>query len=250
MFDTALIESAHPIRDGRRARSLPVAIGLHAAVLAGLILSALLSTGEAPEPQLPMIFPAFFGGPPPPQGDETPVLTRNDRLNPGTVRHQPPPEPVRIPDELPAVADEMPTHDSNVEENIGSGESNGGGSQGSPFGVEGGTGSPSNPPGPTDSSTVLPEDFKGVVPPALIQRIDPVYPEAMRIARLEGTVHLQAVITSSGSVDEVRVIGSVNPILDAAAVSAVRRWLYTPATLNGRTVSVYLTVDVTFRLRS
>ena len=85
MFDTALIESAHPVRDGRRARSLPVAIGLHAAVLAVLILSALLSTGEAPEPQISIIFPAFFGGPPPPKE------TRPRRLFPATPGRTPEP---------------------------------------------------------------------------------------------------------------------------------------------------------------
>ena len=63
-------------------------------------------------------------------------------------------------------------------------------------------------------------------------------------------VILEAVITAGGAVDDVRILRSANPLLDAAAERAVRQWRYKPATLNGRAVSVYLTVTVTFGLRS
>jgi TonB family protein len=46
----------------------------------------------------------------------------------------------------------------------------------------------------------------------------------------------------------VRVTKSV-PLLDAAAVDAVRAWRYTPTLLNGVPVSVLMTVKVTFRLQ-
>jgi TonB family protein len=59
-------------------------------------------------------------------------------------------------------------------------------------------------------------------------------------------VILEAVITTAGDVREIRVLRSANPLLDEAAVRAVRRWRYRPATLNGRAVPVYLTVTVTF----
>jgi TonB family protein len=61
-------------------------------------------------------------------------------------------------------------------------------------------------------------------------------------------VILEAIITDQGSVEDVRVLKSVNPLLDASAVRAVQQWKYKPATLNGRAVRVYLTVTVTFRL--
>ena len=67
-------------------------------------------------------------------------------------------------------------------------------------------------------------------------------------ARMEGVVILEAIITASGSVEEVKVLKSVNPLLDASAVRAVQQWRYRPATLNGRAVRVYLTVTVTFNL--
>ncbi len=82
----------------------------------------------------------------------------------------------------------------------------------------------------------------------LTSRIEPQYPEAARKARMEGVVILEAIITDQGTVEDVRVLKSVNPLLDASAVRAVQQWKYKPATLNGRAVRVYLTVTVTFRL--
>src|SRR5262245_54541980 len=84
--------------------------------------------------------------------------------------------------------------------------------------------------------------------PVLQSRVEPSYPEAARKARMEGVVILEAIITASGSVEDVKVLKSVNPLLDASAVRAVSQWRYKPATLNGRAVRVYLTVTVTFRL--
>ena len=249
MFDTALIESAHPVRDGRRARSLPVAIGLHAAVLAALILSALLSTGEAPEPQLPIIFPAFFGGPPPPQGNEAPPpLPRSNPPNAGTVRRDP--QPVRIPDVIPAlVQDTTPGHDSVGEEDIRDASGDGGGPRGSPFGAPGGTGDASTLPGAGGGEEILIPGVNGVLPPILMQRFEPEYPDLARKLHQEGVVILRAVITVSGAVDEVHVVKSAGPLLDSSALSAVRRWVYKPATRDGRAVAVYLDVTVSFFLR-
>ena len=82
--------------------------------------------------------------------------------------------------------------------------------------------------------------------PVVLERVEPDYPESARRARLQGIVILEATITTSGEVRQVRVLKSVNPLLDEAALLAVRAWRYRPATLNGRAVSVYLTVTVRF----
>jgi periplasmic protein TonB len=250
MFDTALIESAHPVRDSQRARSLPVAIGLHVAVLAALVLSALLSTGEAPEPPMSIIFPAFFGGSPPPQGNEAlTALPRNNRPTGGAVRRDP--QPVRIPDEIPAVVpDTTPAHDSFGGEDIRNASGDGDGPPSSPDGVPGGTGDPSTLPGAGGGEEILIPGVKGVLPPVLIRRIEPEYPELARKLRQEGVVILRAVITVSGAVDDVQVVKSGGPMLDAAALAAVRRWVYKPATRDKRAVTVYLDVTVSFALRS
>ena len=65
---------------------------------------------------------------------------------------------------------------------------------------------------------------------------------------VNGQAVARAEVTADGNVEDVRVLKSVNPLLDASAVRAVQQWKYKPATLNGRSVRVYLTVTVTFRL--
>jgi protein TonB len=100
----------------------------------------------------------------------------------------------------------------------------------------------------TDGRSILTPGVGGVTIPELLERVDPAYPDTARKLRQEGTVLLEAVITASGAVDEIRVVASRGPLLDSAAIAAVRRWRYRPATLNGRAVAVFLTVRVTFGL--
>ena len=66
---------------------------------------------------------------------------------------------------------------------------------------------------------------------------------------IQGIVILEAVITKTGTVEDVRVLRALHPILDQAAISAVKQWKYQPAMLNGRPVKVYFTVTVNFTLR-
>ncbi len=75
--------------------------------------------------------------------------------------------------------------------------------------------------------------------------VSPIYPSIAAQARITGTVIVEATISPSGDVVNVRVLRSV-PLLDAAAVDAVRQWRYDPPTLNGQPVAVFLTVTVRF----
>ena len=84
--------------------------------------------------------------------------------------------------------------------------------------------------------------------PVLVRKVDPEYPEIARKARMEGVVILQAVITQTGTVEELKVLKSLQPVLDQAAQNAVRQWRYKPAIFNGHPVKVYFTVTVTFTL--
>jgi len=52
----------------------------------------------------------------------------------------------------------------------------------------------------------------------------------------------------TGSVTQLRVVRSV-PLLDQAALDAVRRWKYTPSSIGGRPVSVLMTITITFTLQ-
>ncbi|MCI0612608.1 TonB family protein [bacterium] len=88
-----------------------------------------------------------------------------------------------------------------------------------------------------------------VVQPELTHRVNPEYPEIARKARIQGVVILEAIITKDGTVENVKVLRGVHPILDQAAINSVKQWRYKPATLNGSPVKVYSTVTVKFTLK-
>jgi protein TonB len=77
--------------------------------------------------------------------------------------------------------------------------------------------------------------------------VAPVYPQIAISAGVQGIVILEAVIDERGTVDKVRVLRS-HPLLERAAIEAVRQWRYSPPLLNGQPVSVYLTITVNFTL--
>jgi periplasmic protein TonB len=87
----------------------------------------------------------------------------------------------------------------------------------------------------------------GMQAPRKVTHVDPLYPAVARAARVEGVVILEAVIDARGRVDTVRVLRSI-PLLDQAAVDAVKQWAFTPALLNGAAVPVVMTVTVNFQL--
>ena len=74
--------------------------------------------------------------------------------------------------------------------------------------------------------------------PRKLVDVRPVYPDIARSARVEGTVILEAVLDRSGRVGRVRVTQS-SPLLDQAAIDAVRQWQYSPSTLHGQPVEVF-----------
>jgi protein TonB len=88
----------------------------------------------------------------------------------------------------------------------------------------------------------------GIEPPRKIADVPPVYPSVARMAHVAGMVILEAVIDARGNVASVQVLRS-SPLLDQAAIDAVRQWRYTPALLNGQPVPVVVTITVRFQLQ-
>lgn len=86
------------------------------------------------------------------------------------------------------------------------------------------------------------------VAPVKIVDVVPTYPEIARAAHLDGTVTLECVIDTAGRVTNIHVLSSV-PLLDQAAIEAVRQWRYRPTVYYGRPVSVLMTVTVRFVMR-
>ena len=112
---------------------------------------------------------------------------------------------------------------------------------------------PPPPPPPTEEE--LKEFAKGAVvaigeikPPRLIKEVPPIYPKIARQAMVKGTVVLGVRLDSKGRVTEVKVLKSI-PLLDGAAVDAVRQWVYEPFVLEGKPTPVVFSVNVIFELR-
>jgi protein TonB len=120
---------------------------------------------------------------------------------------------------------------------------------GLPDGVQGSilTGLPEAPPPPPAPMAPI-RMSQGIRQPTKIRDAQPGYPTIAQSARVQGTVILEAIIGVDGRVTEARVLRSI-PLLDQAALDAVRQWVYTPTLLNGVPVPIVMTVTVTFTLR-
>lgn len=99
---------------------------------------------------------------------------------------------------------------------------------------------PATPRGPVHLPSIL-------VSGLILERTIPVYPAIAKAARVEGVVVLQATISASGRIENLRVV-SGHPMLQQAALDAVRNWRYRPYLLNGQPVEVETTVNVVFKL--
>ena len=84
--------------------------------------------------------------------------------------------------------------------------------------------------------------------PTKVKDVKPVYPPIAQSARVQGVVIIEATIGADGGVQNARVLRSI-PLLDAAALDAVKQWQFTPTLLNGVPVPVIMTVTVQFTLQ-
>jgi protein TonB len=121
-----------------------------------------------------------------------------------------------------------------------------GGSMGGVLGgVIGGMGTAPPPPKPKQTG---PLRVGGNVQAArLVNKVQPIYPPLARQTRISGTVRLHAIISKDGSIQSLEVV-SGHPLLQQAALDAVRQWRYQPTLLNGDPVEVDTTIDVIFSL--
>ena len=81
----------------------------------------------------------------------------------------------------------------------------------------------------------------------LLKKVAPEYPPVALVARVSGTVVLQASISKEGGVEKLLVISGPE-MLQQAALDAVKQWRYRPYTLNGEPVGVMTSVIVIFTL--
>ena len=217
-----------------------VSIVVHSLVVAAVGIAQLLAVGALPDPHAPLTFAGaipirVIDVPlPPPQ--------RTAATAPTSAPSSPGAAPLVAPNEIGAERASEPGT-TEVADAIG---------------VERGISSidglgiaeaiehvPTAPP-PPQSPIRLPA---GIAPPRKLTHVDPIYPQIAQAARIEGTVILETVIGVDGRVTSVSVLRSI-PLLDQAAMDAVKRWSYTPTFLNGRPIPIAMTVTVRFALTS
>src|SRR6185436_2788617 len=108
---------------------------------------------------------------------------------------------------------------------------------------------PPPPPPPPAPSTPL-RVGGDVKAPVVIDRAEPLYNETARKARITGTVIVEAIISKSGRVEDVKVIKGLPMGLSHEAEEAVKRWRFKPGTLNGQPVATIFNLTVTFKLNN
>ena len=89
------------------------------------------------------------------------------------------------------------------------------------------------PPPPPPAPLKLVRIGGQLQPPALVKRVEPLYPDLAAAAKITGIVILEAEVGIDGCVSAVRVLRPVHKLLDAAAIDALKQWQYSPLVLNG-----------------
>lgn len=132
----------------------------------------------------------------------------------------------------------------------GSGSGGGAGS-GSGSGIGSGRGSGLGPGfgGGTGGGAYRPGN--GVSLPQLVREVKPAYTSDAMRAKIQGVVLLECVVRPDGSVTDIQVLRSLDPIfgLDQEAVKAARQWRFRPGVRFGEPVPVVITIELTFTLR-
>jgi periplasmic protein TonB len=235
MFEDALMESAHKISSKSRYWSL-LSLLLNLTFLIALILWPLLCPLALPKES---IAPLMVAPSPPPASPVTASTPRahikSEILNTGLNA------PSKIPRKI-EIARELQEPPRAVK------------------GLEGPTGGKEGVAGPifegfaTGPAVVKPAEPKqklsvssGVMAGNLLEKTLPEYPAIARAARIQGIVVLQATISTSGEIKDLRVL-SGPPMLQQAAKDAVRSWHYKPYLLNGTPIEIETTINVVFSL--
>lgn len=235
-----LIESDVVKHKTGQSLTLPVSVAIHLIVLGAVVVVPLLTAEQLPEPTSAVkaffVEPAAPPPPPPPPPPPAPKATVTPKVQPKPIEEAPRfTAPVDVPEEI------------RPEEGIDLGVEGGvaGGVEGGvPGGVVGGVvgGLPDAPP-PGQAVRVGGQ----IKEPKKLKGVQPVYPDIAKQARVQGVVILECTISPQGKVTNVTVLRGI-PLLDAAAVEAVKQWVYTPTLLNGVPVPVIMTVTVNFKL--
>jgi periplasmic protein TonB len=236
-----------------RGRVVIASAAAHVVVVAALVLIPIFTPDEmllAPESDYLRVL--IYDPPPPPP----PPLPKGSRD--GARRPQPLAAPEPRPTPVPAEGLKAPVEilapilpgSGLSEERVGSPTgSDSGVPEGMEEGVEGGVvgglpgGVVGGVIGGTGTGPVPVYDYDR--PPRLLRPTKPRYPHDAFVKKIQGVVVVEFVIDAEGRVLRPRVVISV-PLLDEAALVAVRDWLFSPAIKNGRPVATVARAPVSF----
>ena len=153
--------------------------------------------------------------------------------------------PTKIPKDIKMIKESAPPPPPGM--GVAGMEGMAGGAPGGVFGgIVGGHGPAIHvePPKPTGPMRIS----GGVIAGNRIAFVQPEYPPIAKIAHMSGVVVLHAIISKSGSVVNLEVSSSTNPMFNNYAIQAVRQWRYRPYLLNGEPTEVDTTITVNFSL--
>jgi protein TonB len=238
MFEDSLIESGGKLKTAR-GRTTTFSFILEAVIIGVMVLIPLIFTEALPHAQLMMSLvapPPPPPPPPPPAAVHVVKVVQTDIVN-GQLR-----TPTKIPKKVEIIKEEeAPPPSTGVVGGVP-----GGMPGGAMNGVIGGI--ISNAPMAVPKVAVQRVRVsQGVTQGMVLHKVQPTYPPLARTARVQGSVILAAVIGKDGAIQNLHVL-SGHPLLQQAALEAVKQWRYRPYILNGEPVEVDTQVTVNFTL--
>jgi protein TonB len=238
MFEDSLMESDNKIEAKSKYWSI-VALLFDGALLLALIVWPLLHPQALPPQVMTRLMVAPPPPPPPPPSPaRTPRVSIKAEVLNGQLQ-----APSKIPREIQMMKEAAATPSMDGVRGV----------EGLADGTPGGLGTVIGNLGTEPARIVKPmrprslNVSSGVADGNLLEKTMPQYPAIARAARIQGTVVLQATISKTGLIQNLKVV-SGPPMLQQAAVDAVRSWRYKPYLLNGDPVDVETTISVVFNL--
>ena len=236
-----LLDSDKVAHRTNKSKTLPVSLALHVLAAAVIVVVPILAADQMPDPAASVkaffVEPMAAPAPPPPPPPPAPRAQVVQRVVKPVVQNNNFVAPVDVPQQIKPEE----SLDLGVEGGVA-----GGVEGGVPGGVVGGVvgGLPDAPPPPPQQAVRVGGQIKE---PKKLKDVKPIYPDIAKQARVQGVVILECTISPAGRVSEVKVLRGL-PLLDQAALDAVKQWVYTPTLLNGVPVPVIMTVTVNFKL--
>jgi periplasmic protein TonB len=239
MFEDSLIESGGKLKT-RRGRTSTLAFVVQTIIIGIMILIPLMFTEALPK-AMTMTFLAAPPPPPPPPPPPAEVHVVK-KVETDIINNQ-----LRTPTKIPKKVEMIKEEEAPPPQMGVVGGVPGGVPGGSLNGVMGGiiSGTPVAVPKVAVQRVRV---SAGVTQGMVIRKVQPTYPQMAKIARVQGNVVLAAIIGKDGTIQNLHVVSTASPLLNQAAIDAVKQWRYKPYILNGEPVEVDTTVTVTFTL--